>query len=95
MRIAWSAEALSDLADLRTYIAEDDPEAAKRTALAIVRAIKGILPVHPAFGKPGRVPGTRELIVPRTSVIVPYRVRGAQIEILRIYHESRRWPDHF
>ena len=43
--------------------------------------------------RPGRVPGTRELVIPKTPYIVPCRVRGAKIEIARVYHTSRRWPD--
>lgn len=87
--------AIFDLADLRAYIAEDNSGAAKRIVLAIIHIVETALPVHPAYGKPGRVPGTRELVVPKIPVIVPYRVRGKRIEILRVYHQSRRWPDHF
>jgi toxin ParE1/3/4 len=45
------------------------------------------------IGRTGRVPGTRELVIPCTLYIVPYRVRGATIEIARVYHSARRWPD--
>ena len=41
---------------------------------------------HPSLGRAGRVPGTRELVVPDTPYLVPYRVRGMRIEILRIFH---------
>jgi plasmid stabilization system protein ParE len=34
----------------------------------------------------GRVPGTRELVIPKTPYIVPYRVRHSTIEIARVYH---------
>ena len=44
-------------------------------------------------GRPGRWSGTRELVIPRTFDIVPYRVRGDVIEILRVFHSDRRWPD--
>jgi plasmid stabilization system protein ParE len=47
---------------------------------------------QPGLGRPGRVPGTRELIVSRTRYIVPYRVRGDTVEILRVFHTSRRLP---
>ena len=39
------------------------------------------------------MPGTRKLIIPDTPYIVPYRVRGTIIEIVGVYHTSRRWPD--
>ena len=48
---------------------------------------------NPKLGAPGRVPGTRELVIPKTPYIVPYRVRHSTIEIARVYHASRRWPD--
>ena len=28
------------------------------------------------------------------TYIVPYRVRGSKIEIARVYHTARRWPNH-
>lgn len=32
--------------------------------------------------RPGRVPGTRELVVPKTGYLAPYRVRRDTVEIL-------------
>ncbi len=93
MRIIWSAEAVRDLASLRAYIAEESPEAAQRTVLRIVQIIEDVLPTNPHMGRPGRVPGTRELVVARTPYIVPYRVRDKTLEILRVHHGARRWPE--
>jgi toxin ParE1/3/4 len=47
---------------------------------------------HPHFGRPGRVPGTRELVITRFRHIVPYRVREQTVEILRVFHTARKWP---
>ncbi|MDP2196877.1 MAG: type II toxin-antitoxin system RelE/ParE family toxin [Rhodocyclaceae bacterium] len=47
------------------------------------------------MGRPGRVPGTRELVVTRFPYILPYRVREQAVEILRIFHTSRKWPQRF
>jgi plasmid stabilization system protein ParE len=47
---------------------------------------------QPALGRPGRIPGTRELVVPKTRYIVPYRVQGQTVEVLRVFHTSRRLP---
>ncbi len=44
---------------------------------------------------PGRVKGTRELVVVRTSYIVAYRLKRGKIQILRILHGARQWPDTF
>jgi toxin ParE1/3/4 len=95
MNIVWSPEAIEDLASLRAYIAEDSPAAARRIVLRIVQVIELILPDNPQSGRPGRVPGTRELIIPRTPYVVPYRMQGNTLQILRVYHSSRRWPDNF
>jgi len=50
---------------------------------------------QPGLGRPGRVPGTRELVVGHTRYIVPYRVRGQTVEVLRVFHTSRRLPDRW
>ena len=93
MIIFWSPEGINDLASLRAYIAEDDPAAAQRVVLHIIRSIEQLLSGNPNMGRPGRVPGTRELVIARTPYIVPYRIRDKRIQILRIYHGARRWPD--
>ena len=46
-------------------------------------------------GRAGRVPGTRELPIPHTPFITPYRVHAGSIEILRVFHHSQRWPERF
>lgn len=95
MIIVWSPEAIEDLASLQAYIAEDSPAAAQRVALRILQDVEALLPDNPEIGRPGRVLGTRELVIPRTPYIVPYRVQGNSIQILRVYHGARRWPDRF
>ena len=59
-----------------------------------MHSIELLLPENPQIGRPGRVPGTRELIIPKTPFIVPYRLQGNAIQILRIYHGARRWPEN-
>jgi toxin ParE1/3/4 len=91
----WSPEAIDDLAALRACIEQDNPTAAQRVVLHIIENVETLLPNHPEMGRSGRVPGTRELVIPRTPFIVPYRLVGNTLQILRIYHEARRWPDAF
>jgi toxin ParE1/3/4 len=93
MNIVWSQEAVEDLASLRAYIAEDNPAAARRVVLQIIQNVEQFLPGNPQIGRAGRVPGTRELVIPRTPYIVPYRFQRTTIQILRVYHGARRWPD--
>jgi len=92
MRLVWTEPALRDLAAARTYIARDNPGAAARQVAIIVSAVGG-LPQFPHSGRPGRRPGTRELVIGRAPYLVPYRVRGEVIEILRVLHGRQRWPE--
>jgi toxin ParE1/3/4 len=91
----WSPEAIADLVALRAHIEQDDPAAAQRVALHIIHNVETLLPNSPEMGRPGRVPGTRELVIPRTPFIVPYRLVGNTIQLLRIYHSARQWPEAF
>lgn len=95
MTIIWSAEAIADLISLRAYIAEHNPDAARRTAQRIIELIEDVLVHNPHIGRPGRVSGTREFVITKTPCIVPYRVRTDALEILRVYHGARRRPDGF
>ena len=95
MNILWSPEAIDDLTSLRAYIAEDNPAAARTVALSILHNIEQLLSNNPKMGRPGRVPGTRELVIPKTPFIAPYRLHGNFIQILRVYHGARRWPERF
>ena len=92
MKLVWSPQSLQDLAAVHTFIAQDDPKAAREVAARIVSLVEEKLPPHPYLGRPGRVAGTRELVVPGTPFIVPYRVKEESIEIARVYHAARRWP---
>ena len=83
--------ALRNLDEEATYIAIDDPAAA-RLVVGRVRDAVALLAEQPGLGRPGRVPGTRELVVQKTRYIVPYRVRGQDIDVLRVFHTSRRPP---
>ena len=91
MRVRWLRGALRTLDEEATHIAADDPLAAKRVVERALAAVAN-LAEQPGLGRQGRVPGTRELVVPRTHYIVPYRVRGEVVEVLRVFHTSRRQP---
>ena len=89
--VKWLKTALKNLDDELTYIASDDPRAARLVLRRIMDAIS-LLPTRSSIGRPGRVPGTRELLVPKTRYLIPYRFRSNTIEILRVFHISRRPP---
>ncbi len=94
MRVRWLTKALRNLDDEATYVASDDPNAARLIVERVLNAV-AMLAHQPGMGRPGRVPGTRELVVPKTRYIVLYRVRGENIEVLRVFHTSRRPPQRW
>jgi toxin ParE1/3/4 len=94
VRVRWLRIALANLEAEADYIAEDNPAAAGRVVQRIFRAV-ALLRKNPAIGRPGRVPGTRELVVGDTPYIIPYRVRADAVEILRVFHAARKWPKKF
>ncbi|MFL4976453.1 MAG: type II toxin-antitoxin system RelE/ParE family toxin [Microvirga sp.] len=73
-------------------IAQHNPTA----ALDMVRRIRksvSRLARFPHSGRPGHRGGTRELVVPRTPYIVPYRVHPDRIDVLAVFHGPQDWPD--
>lgn len=92
MRPAWTRLALADLDNARDYIAEDNPSAADRVIGGIKKTVDA-LRRHPEIGRPGRVAGTRELVIPGTPFIVAYRVKDKRLEVLAVICGARRWPD--
>ena len=89
MRIRWHPKAGKDLDNIETYISQDSAIAANRTVVDIVYAVEQ-LKDFPALGRAGRVVGTRELVIAGKPYIVPYRVKANVIEILRVFHTSRK-----
>ena len=93
MRVRWLAVARADLLAVAEYIARHD-----QTAYAVQEAIRhqvGRLAEHPRSGRPGRVEGTRELVVSGTRYILACRVAGQVVTILRVLHGARQWPMQF
>jgi addiction module RelE/StbE family toxin len=90
MRARWTAEAVADRDAIYDYVEARNPLAALRLdGLFAERA--ALLADHPAMGRPGRVAGTRELVVHRNYLLV-YDVTDAEIRILRLLHAARQWP---
>ncbi len=94
MKMVWSPQARNDLREMMLYLATDNPTAARAMQMQLQERVTALAD-NPALGRPGRVPGTRELIIAGTPYLIPYRIRDQQLEILRVYHGARRWPEHF
>lgn len=93
-RVRWTSPALADLDAIQDYLAERNPAAASRLVNDILDRTDALLAANPELGRRGRVAGTRELVLPKTSYVVAYRVMEA-VEILAIMHGAREWPEGF
>jgi toxin ParE1/3/4 len=94
MRVKWTRTALLNLDNAIEYIAEDRPMAAKEVGQKIWDSAK-MLAEHPGMGRPGRVPGTRELVISGLPFILPYVEKEGNSYILRVLHTSMKWPKVF
>jgi toxin ParE1/3/4 len=92
MKVVWSPRAVRHLAALREHIQRDSEWNAALVAQRILRAVD-LLATQPAMGRPGRAPGTRELVVGDTGFIIPYRVRAERLELIAVFRGRQRWPD--
>jgi len=73
------------------HIARDNPAAVVRVDEEVERQIRQLRD-HPLIGRPGREPGTLELVISRTPFIASYRITKSRVEILRILHGAQQWP---
>ena len=88
--IRWTEEAATDLVEILDYIEQRNANAAQNLQAAIVQSAEN-LPLMPYLFRPGRVPGTRELVV-HPNYIVVYQVGSDMIDILRILHSRQQYP---
>lgn len=94
MQVKWLRRALLNLEQEAAWIAQNDPRTAASCITEADTATR-FLAQHPDMGRPGRVPGTRELGLPHFPYIIPYRVKAQRVEILRVFHTARKWPPGF
>jgi addiction module RelE/StbE family toxin len=92
MQVRWTTPAAQDLEDIALYIQRDSDAAAQAVAKALFDAANS-LELLPSRGRVGRIPGTRELVVPGLPYIVLYEVADTAVQILHIYHGARNWPE--
>lgn len=89
MRVAWRAAARDDRRRIFGYLAERNPAAAARLVEALILAADG-LASFPERGRPGRAPGTRELVAAHPYLLVYVVDHAAQVvRILRVWHGAQ------
>ena len=88
--IVWRVRARESLVGIARHIAAHNPTAARRIKEQIEQSI---IPAseHPYLFRPGRVPGTRE-IVAHPNYIVVYRVTTDRIEVVHVLHARQQYP---
>jgi toxin ParE1/3/4 len=85
MKVRYTAIAVADLHGLASYAREHLDEGAVGVLVATVReAIEVLVVQFPDVGRPGQVPGTRELVLTRINVVVTYRAEGKELWVLTI-----------
>jgi addiction module RelE/StbE family toxin len=89
VQVEWSRGAQRNLDLIESYIAQDNPTAAAKTVLKIVKRTFAQLSKHPSSGKPGRIDGTRELIFTEFPYIVIYTIQQETIFIVRVFHTAQ------
>lgn len=88
--LEWTEPARSDLLAIVDYISDDSPDAAQRLKDDIeAKAAK--LPEFPRLHRPGRVEGTREMVVWANYVVV-YSETPFMVSILHVLHAAQHWP---
>jgi toxin ParE1/3/4 len=91
VRTIWRPAASRDYASIREYLEDYAPGNAEAVVTRILGTVE-TLTQFPRLGRPGRLPGTRELVIPRTPYVVVYRVDADEVVILRVRHGALRWP---
>ena len=94
VKVVWTLLALEDLNSAYEYLQEERPSSIRLMGQRIEKALQA-LSRHPFIGRSGRVLNTKELVIPGTPFILPYRLKKERIEILAFMHGARRWPDEF
>ena len=92
--IKWTESAWEDLEGVSDYLlGESVPFNAVEDYVKRIFKAPEHLAALPGAGKPGRVPNTREWLVKDTPYALIYRVLSDRVEILRVMHGSRRFPE--
>jgi toxin ParE1/3/4 len=86
--------AIEDRIAIFDYIEVDSPQAAGKVDVQFEEQAEALLR-FPETGRPGRVSGTRELVVQGTQYVIAYSVTSEVIRILRVLHGAQHWPADF
>ncbi len=88
--LEWRATARADLLSIVDYISDENRDAAQHLKDEIETKVSH-LREHPKLYRPGRVAGTREMVV-RANYMVVYAESARSVSIPRVLHTAREWP---
>ncbi len=83
MKLHVFARAKRDMDEAFAFIELDDPASAKKVAQLLVKSIH-LSMANPLTGRPSSFKALREWSVPGLPYVIPYRVKGQTVQIIRI-----------
>ena len=94
MKIIFAPRVYGQLEDIYSYIAEDDPAAA-RQVIAAIRAGIDRFELRPLSGRPWEGQTRRILSIPKYRYLIYVDVdqEAETVEVLNVWHMSRLPPD--
>jgi addiction module RelE/StbE family toxin len=90
MQLVWTPESVEDREAIYAFIELDNPRAALALDTLISEKAERLLE-QPGLGRPGRVRGTRELVLHPNYLLIYDQVED-RLRILRVLHAARQWP---
>ena len=93
MLIRWSESADADMAGILAYFASNAEETIGKKIIAQLLRSTRRLESNPLSGRPGRVKGTREIVIRTVPYIIVCELPEKGVaEVIRVIHTSRLWP---
>ncbi len=91
-RIIWAPKATRDFLAAIDFIEADSKVNGSRVADRLLKRVESLAAM--ATGRAGRVAGTYEVYMPRTSYIIVFELPDkSTIHVLRVIHAKRNWPE--
>lgn len=90
MTLKWTEPAIADRMAIYDYLETKNPAAAIEID-SLISATATRLSQNPSSGKPGRVPGTREMVIHHSYFLV-YELINGLIIMLAVVHARSQWP---
>jgi addiction module RelE/StbE family toxin len=91
VKVVWTPQANRDRVNIFDYIEQDSPRAAVANDDRILQSIEFIRNFA-KIGRKGRIPGTREFVVPDSPYVLLYKIEDTTLVMFRIMHGAQRWP---